>query len=96
MIRTYTRAASVRPFTMHGLRHLRALVLGSHRPPEEAALAGGWRNVGVFERHYARSLRSWQPELPGPEPPREPELPGPWPAHERGISGEACSAQSAA
>jgi integrase len=95
MVRTYTRIAGVRPFTMHGLRHLRALVLESHAPPEEAALAGGWRNVGVFERHYARSLGLWRPELPGPEPPEEPDLPGPQSAREGDTSGANRSSQLA-
>ena len=95
MVRTCTRATGVRPFTMHALRHLRASVLGSHIPSEEAAAAGGWRNVGVYERHYARTLWTWQPELPGPEPPKEPELPGPEPAKERETSEEAHSAQPA-
>lgn len=48
MVRVYTRMAGVTPFTMHGLRHLRASTLGRHLPAEEAAAAGGWHNVRVL------------------------------------------------
>jgi len=62
------RRAHVQPFTPQGLRRLYASGMAAVLSLAEAAIAGGWKNVGVFERHYARSLRKWQPELPAVRP----------------------------
>jgi len=71
MLMAYWRccdAAAVPRFSPHGLRRLYASRMGAVLSAHEAALAGGWKNEGVFLRYYARSLRSWQPELPMSEP----------------------------
>ncbi len=76
MVRTYTRISGVEPFVAHGLRHLRAAVLGDVLVPEEAALAGGWKNTSVFLRYYAAPLRLIEPDRPLPHPPNEYESSG--------------------
>ena len=40
---------------------------------DDAALAGGWRGSGVYEKHYAEALRHLGPEDPVAGPPEEPE-----------------------
>ena len=75
--------AGVPRFSPHALRRLYASRKGAAAwSVHEAALAGGWKNEGVFLRHYARSLRSWQPTFPMEEPPADLDLdrPGPAPA----------------
>ncbi len=62
------RIAGVPSFTPHALRRLHACGLAAALTIDEAAAAGGWRNVHVFLKHYARPLASWQPQLPLDEP----------------------------
>lgn len=75
--------AGVPRFSPHGLRRLFASRIGAAPlSVQESALAGGWKNEGVFLRYYARSLRSWQPMFPMEEPPVDLDVdrPGPAPA----------------
>ena len=76
--------AGVPRFSPHSLRRLYSSRMGATVSVHEAALAGGWRNEGVYLRYYARSLRSWQPTFPMEEPPADldADRPGPAPAVE--------------
>lgn len=62
------RIAGVAPFPAYGVRRLYASGIAAVLPMEEAAVAGGWVNERVYSRHYARSLREWQPPLALAEP----------------------------
>jgi len=55
--------AGVKHFTARNLRHLYASGLAVVLPLHEGAIAGGWKNDGVYTRHYVESLRDWQLEL---------------------------------
>lgn len=72
-------AAGVPRFSPHGLRRLYASRIAALLSVHEAPLAGVWKDEAVFLRHYARSLRSWQPKLPLGEPPvdLDSDRPGP-------------------
>jgi len=61
-------AAGIPTFSAYGLRHLYGSGMASLVPVGEAAVGGGWANDRVFLRHYARSLRLWEPIEPTSEP----------------------------
>jgi integrase len=92
MARTSASIAGVPDFHLHGLRHMRAGYLGKHLDSDEAALAGGWRGPGVYERHYASAVRSFGPEEPAREPPSGPDEA--WPGADDGTSTSADQARA--
>lgn len=86
LAQTSRSIAGVDDFHLHGLRHLRAGYLGHHLEIKDAALAGGWRAPGVFEKHYARPIRRFGPDDPVSGPPPEPAY---WPMTDGGLPDDA-------